>query len=301
MQDIEGIKAHLENLHSVEPIITSLRTIAAGSWRMALQHAQAADEYVSTLSEVLAVLLPRIPYRALPQGYVARGAVGVENVGMVVVASERGLCGNFNDVVLEGAERLIAQQQLQSKNLQVMTLGARARRYFERREVPLLLAESLPVTRVPSFAMARSLAQKFIRLRQEHNLQALFVIHSPYKAGQTLPPVSRRWLPVDASILPEAPRGESDVIIETDPRRLFARGLQEWIYAQFYHLLMESTASEQAARFRAMDTASNNLTRNIEELTRQYHTARQAAITMQMLDLVAGAGLLRGPHGTDRS
>jgi F-type H+-transporting ATPase subunit gamma len=88
--------------------------------------------------------------------------------------------------------------------------------------------------------------------------------------------------------------------MEGDKAALARRALEEWALVHLFRLVIESSASEQNARFRAMDAATSNLRRLIDELTLGYHVARQHAITMEMLDLVAGAGMLRGPRGRQR-
>lgn len=299
MEDIERIRERLENIKSVEPIITSLRTIAAGGWRLALRRRRATSEYLDNLRGVLAVLLPRVPRRWLMRAHVAMDRVIPQRPAMLVIASERGLCGAFNDIVLEGAERLIAQQQLRSEQVLVATLGSRAESFFRRRGRHLLLTQPLPVTRVATFEMVCDLARTLLHSLAGGEVDAIQVIHSPYKAATVLPPVAHQWLPIDASALPRESAGWPRPIIETDRDVLFERAIEEWTFAQLFRFVMESAASEQSARFRAMDAASSNLGRIVDELTLSYHTARQHAITMEMLDLVAGSGILRGPAGRE--
>jgi len=300
VEDIERIKERLENIQSVEPIIGALRTIAAGGWRLAVSRLEASAEYAENLSAILAALLPRIPARRLEQASVAMDPVPPRRLALLVVASERGLCGAFNDIVLEGAERLIAQRELHSEQVQVMALGRRAEAHFLRCGRPLLLARPLPVTRVASHEMVLDLARTLQGLLSSDVVDAIEMVYSPYRAGITLPPVSRRWLPIDASTLPGKAPGWLPPIVETEGEALFERALDEWIVVQLYRLVVESAASEQNARFRAMDAATNNIHRLIDELTLNYHVARQHAITMEMLDLVAGAGMLRGSRGRQR-
>jgi len=300
MEDIERIKERLENIRSVEPIVGSLRTIAAGGWRLAVRRLEASAEYAENLAEMLAALLSETPAGQIESAFVTLVPKPPLRPAMLVVASERGLCGAFNDIVLEGADRLIAQEELHCEQVQVIALGSRAERYFHRRGRTLLLGQPLPVTHVVTFDMVRGLADTLKDLLASGVVDAVNVIYSPYKAGITLAPSSRRWLPIDASSLPRKSPRWLRPIIETGKDALLRRALDEWALVQFFHLLMESAASEQNARFRAMDAATSNLHRLIEELTRGYHMARQHAITMEMLDLVAGSGILRGPRGRQR-
>lgn len=294
MEDIERIKERLDNIRGVEPIITSLRTIAAGGWRLALRRLGATRQYVEHLREVLSVVVPLVGPAELERNHVVARPAAPRRPAVLVMASERGLCGAFNDIVLEGAERLVAQQQLQAEEVQLITLGARAGNYFRARGRPLLMAESLPVTRVASLTLVQRLAASLMDLLDRGEVDAIQVVFSPYEGAATSPPVMRRWLPVDAAALPNASVAWPQPIIETEPSVLFQSTMQTWAVAQLYQMVMESAASEQSARFRAMDSASTNLAQVIDELTLAYHTARQHAITMEMLDLVAGAGILRG-------
>lgn len=295
MEDLERIKERLENIQSVEPIITSLRTIAAGGWRTALRHAQAARQYVEHITEVLAVLASQMDAATLTRARVHLQRRRARRALMLVIASERGLCGSFNEVVLTGAERLIAQQQLQSDEVLIGTLGSRAEAYFTAQGRDLFLSYPLPVTRVASFELVRSIGEQLLKVLDSGEVDAIYVIYSPYKMAITAPPVSQRWMPIEVASLPSRSADWPPPIIETDRRILFRRALEEWTYARLFQFVIESAASEQSARFRAMDSATSNLTRVIEELTLSYHSARQHAITMEMLDLVAGSGILRGP------
>ena len=303
MEDIERIKDRLENIQSVEPIIASLRTIAAGGWRLALKHAESAARFTENVAEVLATVAAKVSSDAMLRANLSLTSSRVSRALMLVITSERGLCGSFNDIVLEGADRLIAQQRVQSDEVLVATLGGRAESYFHARNRPLLFSQPLPVTRVASYEMVRDLGSTLIEVVKRREADAVYVIYSPYRPMMTVPPVSRRWIPADPTVLPrlsgDTENGERGVwplpIIETHPTALFERAAEEWMYARLYQYVIESAAGEQAARFRAMDAASSNLSRIIEELTLSYHTARQHTITMEMLDLVAGSGLLRDP------
>jgi F-type H+-transporting ATPase subunit gamma len=128
-------------------------------------------------------------------------------------------------------------------------------------------------------------------------IDAVLVVHSPYRAAVTLPPVAGRWLPIEPAMLPGRSETWPPPVFETEPMLLYERVIDAWIYARFYQFIMSAAASEQSARYRAMENASSNIDRMIGELTLNYHTARQHAITMEMLDLVAASGMLRGPEG----
>jgi F-type H+-transporting ATPase subunit gamma len=214
----------------------------------------------------------------------------------LVLASERGLCGAFNDLVLSGAKDMIDARREVVGDVRLATFGRRAEVFFRDRDYELFLTYSASIAAVPSFQRVREIANRLLDALQEGTIDAVDVIYSPYKSGATMEPVSRRWLPLERRARPETSAEWPQPIVETDERGLFQRTMREWIVCGLYQIFMESTASEQAARFRAMDNAEDNLERMVDELTQRYHSARQHAITMEMLDLIAGSGLLEGPE-----
>ncbi len=174
-------------------------------------------------------------------------------------------------------------------------LGHRAEVHLSAAGYPLLRRQPAARTRVPTYQMIRGLADECARGGDEA-YDSVYLVYSPYQAGATLAPVSRRWLPIDRALLPAPLEVGLAPIVEGDPLLLAESAVMEWVCARFYQLVITSVTSEQSARYRAMDAASSNLSRIIEELTQSYHTARQHAITMEMLDLVAGSGMLRRPE-----
>jgi len=159
MDDIERIKEQLENIQGVSPLITSLRTIAAGGWRTALKHLQAAEGFCEQVSGVLSALLARYQGRPWRHPAVAAEGAHLGRVLMLVIASEQGLCGAFNDLVLDGAEKLISQQQLRSDQVLVATLGRKAERFFRARGYDLFANYAMPVTRVPTLTMVTEIIE----------------------------------------------------------------------------------------------------------------------------------------------
>ena len=300
MEDIERIKERLENIQSVEPIVSSLRTISAGGWQAALRGLDASRLYVEHLSAVLSATRPhlsRSSRHAAASITSSSPESAPDRVLMVVIAGVRGLCGAFNDMVLSGAEELIQQQQVRSSQVLFATFGQPARNDMEGKGREMVAHFELPATRVATFSLVHEIGESLIEMAELDEIQAVYLLYSPYRAASIQAPIAKRWLPFVPEETPRAPGSEPlDVFIETDPDTLYEATLSEWVFCQLYRCVIESQASEQSARFRAMEAASSNLSRLIEELTLSYHTARQHAITMEMLDLVAGSGALRGPE-----
>lgn len=289
MEDLERIKERLDNLRSVEPILTALRTIAAGSLRLARSRLETARIFAEELRSIYVALRPLLRRSATPE---ARRPSETPSVGLVVIASERGLCGAFNTLVGQAAERFLTEYREEGRRVEIIALGARAASYFRRRGITPAWTESLPMTTVASLAFVRRL---HARLRAEHQagrFETVQAVYMPYHVRGAMKPVSYQVMPIEMTAPQEEPPWPTP-IIDTDPQLLYERVMRQWSVIELYRCVMESAASEQAARFQVLDGASNNCQRLIEELTLNYHVARQHAITMEMLDLVGGSGLLK--------
>ena len=292
MEDIERIKQRLDNVQSVAPILTALRNIAAGSWHMARARLEAARIFGDELSAIYRALHRHLHPEAL-QPPAKEAAPAGRTLGILVIASERGLCGSFNSTVIEAAEQQARELGHQGYQVELLTLGARATTYFRRQGRPLLATQSLPVTTVASLAFVQRLHQQLAGLYETGALDQLYALYTPYQARAAGKPVMRPLLPIQLEQPPSPEELATEPIIDTDPELVYKRVLQQWSVVELYRCVMESAASEQSARYQVLDGATNNSQRLIDELTLSYHTARQHAITMEMLDLVGGAGLLK--------
>jgi F-type H+-transporting ATPase subunit gamma len=292
MEDLERIKEHLRNVQSVEPIISALRTIAASTWGQARTRLEATRDYAEDLGAALSALLPRVVQPSRPLPFVVPDGTSATRMALLVIASERGLCGSYNDMVLERADRHLAEHPGSTSPV-LITLGSRAERHFTTRGATPFLAQPMPVTRVVSYGAIRALAGALERLLSSGMVDAIDLAYAPYRGGIAARAEVTRWLPVTPSDLPEPAEADQSPIIEGDAVAMARHVLEEWTRVRLFQLIVESVATEHASRFFAMERASDNLSELIGDLTQVYHSARQHAITMEMLDLVAGSGILK--------
>ena len=286
MQDLEQAENRLDNIRIVEPILSALRTISLGSWQAALKRKDGAHRYAERLAATLPALSPHIP----PNGEERAGA----QIVALVVGSERGLCGRFNAAVIERTERYLAEQEAAGVQVELVVMGTRAARILKRREAAPASSATLPITGLPSHRLAFDLTRRWLARYDKHELDAVDLIHNAYHGTGRYEPAVVRLIP------PTLPTPEADAlpwppIIETDPLSLYARVVEQWTAVRLYELLLESAAAEHSARFQLMEAATQNVERLIDELTLIVQTARQRAITQEMQELAAGAGLL-GPR-----
>jgi F-type H+-transporting ATPase subunit gamma len=285
--DQESIQTRLDNIRSVEPILEAMRTISRGSWQAALNRYHRLDRYGERLASILAVLVPRL---RVQKG--ARSQARVQAAEALVIGSERGLCGAFNSSLVQYADPALEERFASAQTFRLGVLGSRAQRSMERVGRSPDWFQSLPMTSVPSVELASHLTMDWLHRYEAHEIDVVYVIYNAYRNSQLYEPVTAQLiplaLPAHASVQPFWP----PPYVDADPVDLFRRLARLWIVAEMYRILLSSAAAEHSTRFQLMEGATQNTERLTQELTLALQAVRQRAITAEMLDLVAGAGLL---------
>ncbi len=301
MPDAERLRERLENIRTVRPVLEALRTISSGSWQAALRRRKTLSAYARRLQAVLPILLPHLDSpsrlglltRLLGKGDEEAPRSEVQNVVLLVVGSERGLCGAFNDVIVTRAERYLERWAVEGGTVELMLLGEHVRRYFERQERPISWFRPMTISGLPPFSLPLGLSQRWLTRYETGELDRVDLLYNVYQG------VGRYASEVTSLIPPEMPDVEqqdiemvSRTIVETDPRSLYARVLEQWVSLTFYAVLLESVAAEHSTRYQLLERASGNTERLVEELNGQLQAIRREKITREMQDLATGAGLL---------
>jgi F-type H+-transporting ATPase subunit gamma len=292
MEELERAQTRLDHIRTVEPILGALRTISLGSWQAALGQRQSLQEYREQLMAVLASILP---YLAAGRRLAKGRRQNTEQVIVLAVGSERGLVGRFNAAVAGRADSQLAELEAAGMQVELVALGTRLRRSLRLHKRSPDLFSTLPVTTLPSYHLALTLAHRFLLRYEMDQLDAVHIVHNAYRGtGQTETMIARLIPPQ----LPEV--RESDglsgpwppPIIETDPLGLYVNAARQWIAVRLHEILLDSAAAEHSTRYQLMESASRNSERLISELTLVIQSARRKQITREMQDLAAGAGLI---------
>ncbi|RLC98842.1 MAG: hypothetical protein DRI77_04075 [Chloroflexi bacterium] len=301
MEDVKQAQSRLDNIRTVEPILGALRTISLGSWRAALKRRDGVRRYEERLRAMLPSLLSHIqpnPRRRLLAGWRTgrKTPQTPVHIAVLVIGSERGLCGRFNAAVVRHAERYLAELSADGVQVELMALGTRVGRIFRQRQQPLAWSGALSVTALPSYRLAFDLTRRWLARYEEHDLNAVDLVYNAYRGTARYEPAVVRLIPPQLPSVGQAgylpPEPWPPPIIETDPLSLYVRVVEQWTAVSVYGLLLESAAAEHSARFQLLERATQNTERIIAELTLAVQAARQQAITREMQDLAAGAGLI---------
>lgn len=293
MENVERVQARLANIRSVAPILEALQTISIASWQTALKQQDWLRGYETRLQAVLPALLA-----CLPDLQGSADSTGPMRVSVLVIGSERGLCGRFNAVLVDQARNYLQARAQDGCQVELLAMGDRLVRLIRRRGWRLSWSGSLSVTALPSFPAAWELSRRWLSTYEERRSDAVDLLYNAYQRPGVYAPTVVHLLPPE---LPPAAHGEvwPPPIVETDPLRIYGRVVEQWVALILYRALLESAASEHSARFQLMESATQNAERLMLELTQLVQLARKQAITREMQELAVGAGLV-GPADMGR-
>jgi F-type H+-transporting ATPase subunit gamma len=291
---VQDLKRRIRSIRNTRKITRAMELVAAAKLRRAEQRIQALRPYAETMNELIAgvgrasssVRLPLLEQREQ-----------VEAVAIVPLTGDRGLAGAFNAQVLRRAFALDRALQGEGKTVRWVAVGKKGRSTlsFRRRE---LSGAFLGFTDRPTYADAQGISHKVAELFTEHEVDRVVLVYNTYVSALTQRVTEQDILPISPDILEtgeeerrtDVMRG--DFIFEPEPEEILERLLPVYLETQIYRALLESTASEQGARMTAMRNASKNAGELIDSLTLRMNRARQAEITQEILEVVAGAEAL---------
>jgi F-type H+-transporting ATPase subunit gamma len=293
-EGIEDIRARLNNIRSVEPLLGAMRTISLGSWQAALKRKGRVLSYTERLRGLLVPLVPLLEVRRRDRGSEPRAPASIV---VVAIGSERGLCGAFNSTLAEYVDREVARLSSEGVAVELCALGARVTRALQRIGHTVASSRSLPMAALPSSDLASELTQGWLERFEVGELDAVQVMYHAYRNSTLYEPITVQLVPPRIEPFEERTAPWPSPYIDTDPIDLLVRVVVLWTTTELYRVLLDSAASEHSARYRLMEGATQNAGRLIDELTLALQAARQQAITAEMQELAVGAGLLGSEEG----
>jgi len=288
MAQIAEIEARLKNLRGIEHLVRSMRAMAAIRWRRARHRLGQAETYAGEVERLLNVAIQYPSPLVLPS---VRVSPSPGTIGLVVITSDRGLCGAFNLSLVGFATDLIAREQELGHRVKIIALGRYGERFFSRSRHEVIYAHPLPLIHAVSFMETREIYERIEDLYQGGEFDQLYLIYNSFVSFGRYQRVEIRLLP-PALVIPPLAEGKREHIIGSDTAELQRYLLAEHLAVQIHLGLVESMVSEQGARLQTMEAALNNIQDRIEGLVLQRNMARQESITQEVLEISAGAEAL---------
>ena len=291
MASLKELKGRINSVKSTQKITKAKQMVAAAKLRKAQANAEAARPYATRLAKVMASIGSKVTVTESSPKLLS--GTGKDQVHLLVVAnSDKGLCGAFNSNIVKTS--LIAARALEADGKTVLFyLVGRKGRAVIRRAYPKAVLAMFDTTdvREPGYSEAEKVADALMALYEEGKFDVAHLFYAKFKNALTQEPTQQQIIPVPAPTAAPA-AADSAVDYEPDEGEILAALLPRYLRTQLFGALLENQASEQGASMTAMDNATRNAGDLINKLTIQYNRSRQAAITTELIEIIAGAEAL---------
>jgi F-type H+-transporting ATPase subunit gamma len=293
MATMREIRTRIKTVKNIEKITRAMKLVAAARLKRAQSRVEAARPYAEKMQRVMRNL-------ARAAGDVSHPLLAAReerNIAVIVITSDRGLCGSYNANILRRAMELLRPRD--PATVRLVLLGRKGISFFRRHAYPIVATMPLTATEV-SFDDVQPVVSVVRELFETEQVDAVYVVYSRFLSAMSQQPSILPLLPLKppaegeaAGSGPSAGEGGDEILFEPPADRLLARLLPRYVDTQVYRALVEAVASEHGARMTSMSAATSNAGEMIDTLTLSLNRARQAAITKEIAEIVGGAEALK--------
>ena len=292
MPSLKDLRVRINSVKSTQKITSAMKMVAAAKLRRAQEQAEAARPYAERMDRMLGSLAASMAGQEGAPPLL--GGTGKDAVQLVVVmTSDRGLCGGFNSTIVRGARRFIRDLRSGGKQVKILCVGRKARDQLKRDFGALIIGTIEDIARPRlTFEAADGVARRIAQMFDSGEFDICTIIYNRFKSAMTQIVTLQQLIP----FAPPAPEvGASTALggaiyeYEPDEAEILAELLPRNLSVQVYKALLENRASEEGARMTAMDSATRNAGDMINRLTINYNRSRQAYITKELIEIISGA------------
>lgn len=282
MASLKNIRKRINSVKSTRQITKAMKMVAAAKLRRAQENVLAARPYAEKLTEVL----QRLSGSGGQEGNPLLQKEKAERALLIVISSDRGLCGGFNANICKAAEGFIRENTSRFSEITLLTIGRKGHEYLRRRAT--IRKNYSNILSTLNYQEAALIGQELIEGYMADEYDEVYLLYNAFRSVMSQDITLKRLLPIEA---PKESEEEFllEAIYEPSKEELLNELFPKHIEVQIFHAMLESVASEHGARMTAMDSASKNATEMIGKLTLQYNRARQAAITTELMEIISGA------------
>ena len=290
MANLRAIRKRIGSVKSTQQITKAMKMVSAAKLRRAQEAITSARPYARKLRELVEALASRAGREAHP----LLSPREPRKMALLVITSDRGLCGGFNSNLLRATQRFLAERKDRYEEIVLFTAGRKARDFYRRRRIAVR-KEYVGVLGSVSYAHAETFSRELVGGFLAEEFDEVFVAYNEFRSVISQVPRFERLFPVEPGAAGTAAGGaDIDYLYEPGQREILASLLPKYVEVQIFRFLLESVAGEHGARMSAMDSATNNAVEMISSLTLQMNRSRQAAITKELMEIIGGAEALKG-------
>ncbi|EPR43848.1 ATP synthase gamma chain [Desulfovibrio sp. X2] len=290
MPSLKDVKNKINAVKKTKQITKAMNMVASAKLRNAQSRIERFRPYAEKFYEMLGDLAAGADPSVHP---LLERREEVKTVGILVVSSDRGLCGSFNTNLSQTARKLADEKKAEGKTVKLYCVGKKARDFFRRRGYDIAMALGDKMNSF-DFSLANQLGLEVIGAYMRGELDEVHLVFGEFFSIARQVPHAMAILPMQGATEGESKGSSVEYIYEPSVEGLLAELLPRFIKVQIYRGLLDTSCSEHAARMSAMDNATKNCDDMIGSLTLAYNKARQATITKELMDIVGGAEALKG-------
>ncbi len=286
MATLKAIRKRISSIRNTQQITKAMKMVSAAKLRRAQEAAVAARPYAEKMTDLLKNLAARVASNAHP----LLTAREEKRILLVLLTSDRGLCGGYNANLIRAAEAFIRRQSGE-KEVQLTLVGRKGADHFRRRRAEIA-DRYINILATPPEVLAVEIAEKLIHRFVSGETDAVYILYSSFRSALSQVPTLEKLLPVTVTATAEVEQ-LTEYLYEPGIQEILASLLPKITEVAVQRALLEATASEHGARMTAMDSATTNASKMMGTLTLQMNRARQASITRELMEIVGTAEALK--------
>ena len=285
MASLKDIRKRIDSVKRTQKTTSAMKMVSAAKLRRSENAIREATPYANKLKSVVSSLSTRFDGKDQDTGF---GLLfqnnGGKRTGVILITSERGLCGGFNSNLSKALARQLADEEVECAEFVI--LGRKGNEFFKR-SAHNILANHTGTSPGEQLVLVRDIVSEFTSRFEAGELDQVILAYNHFVSVITQVPVIEQLLPITT---PETEiADERDIIFEPSPQDILETLLKKYVQNQVYVSWLDTIAGEHAARMTSMDAATKNAGEMIEKLQLHYNRSRQAAITRELIEIISGA------------
>ena len=290
MPNLKELKNRISSVKSTRKITSAMKMVAASKLRRAQELAESSRVYADSLTFILSSLAGNTKNSSdLPE--ILTGRENSKISLLIINSSDRGLCGGFNSNLFRNAKKWISDQQGLGKSVKIMTVGKKASSFYKKTDLDIVASFEDLNSNDRQLQVSEEIKNKIMELFENNEIDEVSILFNKFVSAISQEPTYQSLIPLsnDETSEEESEANNSVFEFEPDKNELLEYLVPRNFLTQIYRSVLESSASEHAARMTSMDNATRNAGDMIDRLTLTYNRTRQAFITKELIEIISGA------------
>ena len=290
MPNLKELKNRISSVKSTRKITSAMKMVAASKLRRAQELAESSRVYADSLSFILSSLAGNTKNSSdLPE--ILTGRENSKISLLIINSSDRGLCGGFNSNLFRNAKKWISEQQGQGKSVKIITVGKKASSFYKKTDLDIVANFDDLNSNDRQLQVSEDIKSKIMELFENNEIDEVSILFNKFVSAISQEPTYQSLIPLSNEETNEEESETNNSVFEFEPDKneLLEYLVPRNFLTQIYRSVLESSASEHAARMTSMDNATRNAGDMIDRLTLTYNRTRQAFITKELIEIISGA------------